>query len=119
MIDHVSEAVLTGLPSVAEAIADSDVVGAPADGSVTEHVTEVTAPENQASAEAVAPTTVVVGIPTAVGPPGPAGPPGTPGGGEGGGVTPADLTAHINSTTPHPHYDDLPSLALLFENGLV
>lgn len=29
-----------------------------------------------------------------------------------------DLEGHINDETPHPHYDDLPSLTLLFENGL-
>lgn len=32
----------------------------------------------------------------------------------------ASLTAHINSPTPHPAYDvDIPSLSLIFENGLV
>lgn len=31
----------------------------------------------------------------------------------------ASLVAHINSTSPHPHYDDLPSLTLLFENGII
>lgn len=29
------------------------------------------------------------------------------------------VTAHEVDTTPHPAYDDLPSLRLLFENGLV
>jgi hypothetical protein len=29
------------------------------------------------------------------------------------------LTEHIGDPTPHPAYDDLPSLRLLFENGLV
>lgn len=28
------------------------------------------------------------------------------------------LFAHINDSTPHPAYDDIPSLVLLFENGL-
>lgn len=28
------------------------------------------------------------------------------------------LDEHVNSSTPHPTYDDLPSLTLLFENGL-
>jgi len=28
------------------------------------------------------------------------------------------LAAHIADTTPHPEYDDLPSLTLLLENGL-
>jgi len=31
----------------------------------------------------------------------------------------AALSTHINSATPHPTYDDLPSLGLLFENGLI
>lgn len=34
-------------------------------------------------------------------------------------LTEDDLTAHINDATPHPTYDDLPSLNLLFENGLI
>ena len=65
------------------------------------------------------PTTVVVSTLTPVvtvvvadvgqpGPPGPAGP--------SGGVA---LAAHVLDTAPHPAYDDLPSLALIFENGLV
>lgn len=29
------------------------------------------------------------------------------------------LDEHISSLTPHPAYDDMPSLTLLFENGLV
>lgn len=29
------------------------------------------------------------------------------------------LAPHVNSLTPHPAYDDQPSLRLLFENGLV
>jgi hypothetical protein len=29
------------------------------------------------------------------------------------------LTTHINAATPHPAYDDMSSLTLLFENGLV
>lgn len=29
------------------------------------------------------------------------------------------LESHVNSPTPHPHYDDLPSLKLLFENGII
>ena len=43
---------------------------------------------------------------------GPRGPQGEPGAGT------ADLIAHIVDLTPHPAYDDLPSLRLLFENGL-
>lgn len=31
----------------------------------------------------------------------------------------AILAPHINSSTPHPAYDDLPSLILTFENGLI
>lgn len=31
----------------------------------------------------------------------------------------ARLTAHINSPTPHPVYDDGPSLALLYQNKKV
>jgi hypothetical protein len=31
----------------------------------------------------------------------------------------AELSAHINNETPHPAYDDMNSLTLLFENGLV
>lgn len=29
------------------------------------------------------------------------------------------LEQHVSSATPHPEYDDLPSLSLLFENGLL
>lgn len=29
------------------------------------------------------------------------------------------LESHTNSSTPHPAYDDMQSLTLLFENGLV
>lgn len=35
----------------------------------------------------------------------------------GGGVD--GLLTHIEDLTPHPAYDDLPSLTLIFENGLV
>lgn len=49
----------------------------------------------------------VVGVPTAVGP---AGPPGD--------ATTA-VAEHLADLTPHPVYDDLPSLVLLFENGLI
>lgn len=37
----------------------------------------------------------------------------------GGGSDGAALVAHINSPEPHPEYDDLPSLTLLFENGII
>jgi len=51
---------------------------------------------------------------------GPAGPPG-------GGMTEEaaqvliddNIGVHVNDTTPHPAYDDTPSLVLLFNNGLV
>jgi hypothetical protein len=29
------------------------------------------------------------------------------------------LQTHVNGSTPHPAYDDIQSLTLLFENGLV
>lgn len=45
----------------------------------------------------------------APGPPGPTGPAGDA----------AAITTHITDPTPHPTYDDLPSLALIFENGLI
>lgn len=41
----------------------------------------------------------------------------TPGAGPGGGG--AELEEHINSATPHPVYDDGPSLSLLYENAKV
>lgn len=34
-------------------------------------------------------------------------------------TTDVALLGHINDTTPHPAYDDIPSLVLLFENGLI
>jgi len=42
------------------------------------------------------------------------GPPGANGASADGAVA-----LHIADTTPHPAYDDLPSMVLLFENGLV
>lgn len=51
---------------------------------------------------------------------GPAGPPGETT--VVGGVTSAfvleQITAHAIDPTPHPAYDDMPDLSLLFENGL-
>lgn len=35
------------------------------------------------------------------------------------GLGTAALVSHVNSLTPHPTYDDLPSLALIFENGII
>ena len=29
------------------------------------------------------------------------------------------IDTHVNTGEPHPSYDDMPSLTLLFENGLV
>lgn len=34
-------------------------------------------------------------------------------------VPPADLSAHINDPTPHPAYDEGPSLLLLYNNAKV
>lgn len=36
-----------------------------------------------------------------------------------GEVTDEELQAHVDSLTPHPVYDDGPSLALLYENAKV
>lgn len=47
---------------------------------------------------------------------GPVGPRGVAGIGEGGG--PAALETHRVSATPHPVYDNMPSLSIIFENGL-
>ena len=54
-------------------------------------------------------TRVTEGMP---GPVGPQGPPGNNGIG-------ADITEHVNSPEPHPPYDDMLDLTLIFENGLV
>lgn len=35
------------------------------------------------------------------------------------GLIDTKVDAHVFDTTPHPSYDDLPSLRLLFENGLI
>ena len=43
---------------------------------------------------------------------GPQGPPGPAGNGE-------DLEEHILSVEPHPAYDDMPDMKLIFENGLL
>lgn len=42
-----------------------------------------------------------------------------PFGNGGSGLTYQDLLNHINDLTPHPVYDDGPSLALLYENAKV
>lgn len=36
-----------------------------------------------------------------------------------GGGGEVDLLPHINSSEPHPAYDDIQSLTVLFENGLI
>lgn len=52
--------------------------------------------------------------------PGPAGLNGQDGqDGQDGGINPVLLDEHIESLEPHPVYDDLPSMTLLFENGLI
>lgn len=35
------------------------------------------------------------------------------------GYSTTQLTSHVNSQTPHPAYDDMQDLTILFENGLV
>ena len=56
------------------------------------------------------------------GPQGEQGPPGVDGAVIGG-ASPAyvddSIAAHVNAPTPHPAYDDMPDLVLLFENGLL
>ena len=51
---------------------------------------------------------------------GPAGPPGETVvvGGTTPGYVNEQITAHAIDPTPHPAYDDMPDLSLLFENGL-
>lgn len=53
------------------------------------------------------------------GPPGPEGPPGPPGPPGSSSGTTVDLQEHIIAPEPHPAYDDMQSLRLLFENGLI
>lgn len=76
----------------------------------------------------VAPLFKTVAVTKVVGPRGPAGPPGSVGNSEevGNAVTTfleentdVILAPHINAPEPHPSYDDMPSLTLLFENGLL
>lgn len=48
------------------------------------------------------------------------GPPGKDGvDGLNGGINPVLLNEHVVDLDPHPAYDDLPSMTLLFENGLI
>lgn len=49
------------------------------------------------------------GLPGPQGPPGPAGP---AGGAE-------ELLAHVNASEPHPAYDTIPDLTLIYENRLI
>lgn len=44
--------------------------------------------------------------------------PGPPGRDTGAAIE-AIMEEHIQSPTPHPAYDDLPAMTLLFENGLI
>lgn len=56
------------------------------------------------------------------GPPGPRGFPGAdgaPGSGTVDSVARDLIATHIMDPTPHPSYDDLPDLSLIFENGLI
>ena len=34
-------------------------------------------------------------------------------------ATAAQIAAHVESATPHPAYDDMPDLTLIYENGLI
>jgi hypothetical protein len=72
------------------------------------------------SLEVVSPGSAEITLVPIKGDPGPQGPQGEvgPQGPPGESGTEA-LQSHIESSTPHPVYDDLPSLNLLFENGLV
>lgn len=58
-----------------------------------------------------------VGVFIARGDRGPAGPQGLQG--PPGPMDTTAINAHIADPTPHPSYDDLPSLTLLFENGII
>lgn len=49
--------------------------------------------------------------------PGPRGPEGPQG--PKGDVDTALWESHVDSSTPHPAYDDMPELTLIFENGIV
>ena len=72
----------------------------------------VTEPPEQVEASTVTESVVEVATPGPIGPPGPEGPVGPAGDVVG-------LEDHIQDVTPHPTYDDIPSLTLLFENGLI
>jgi len=53
---------------------------------------------------------------------GPTGPPGAPGdlsSAELQGIIDATLMVHVDEPEPHPAYDDMPTLRLIFENGLI
>lgn len=109
----------TGSTALVEEPADPDSVVV----IVTEGSTEVveTVPSDHVVMVATEPETVVVAFEsgeevivfTSGGPPGADGPPGPPGEGQ------VDLDAHIFAPLPHPAYDDIQDLTLLFNNGLV
>lgn len=61
---------------------------------------------------------VVTQIP-GVGPPGPKGEPGSSGTGAVDHEARDAIAVHLIDPTPHPVYDDMPDLTLLFENGLI
>ena len=53
------------------------------------------------------------------GPAGDKGDPGPPGTAADVSVIDDHIAVHAQSATPHPAYDDLPDLVLIFENGLI
>lgn len=53
------------------------------------------------------------------GPRGPVGPTGAPGSGAIDDYARDIISLHLVDPTPHPAYDDLPDLSLIFENGLI
>lgn len=54
-----------------------------------------------------------------VGPRGYQGPTGAPGSGAVDEYARDQISLHLIDPTPHPTYDDLPDLSLIFENGLI
>lgn len=73
--------------------------------------------------EQVEPSPVTVGVGSHLlipGPPGPQGPAGPDGpSGPPGPPATAELATHVAAAEPHQAYDDLPSMRLIFENGLI
>lgn len=77
---------------------------------------------NMPTAKVVRPVAALVGVTQVVGPPGPRGPRGPAGSGEGGvneEFVENAIETHVQAPEPHPSYDDMIDLTLLFENGLV